>query len=86
MKMDSKTLYFKNSSPDKPVIEIPIARATYLQNHIFTNCDTFTPKVTKREIKKMFIDAVGKPTSFSISDSMYVVRDEGFLLKLTKKS
>ena len=83
--MDSRYLYFKNTSPDQPTIRIPLKRATFYQNHIYKNHHEFTPEVTKDEIEKMFETELGKDTSFTILDFTYITQDVGFLLKLTKK-
>ena len=83
--MDDKYLYFKNTSPNYPIIQIPKNRATFYQNHIYKNHHQFTPKVSKDEIAEMFKDALGKNTSFTILDFTYITQDVGFLLKLTKK-
>ena len=83
--MDAKYLYCKNSTPNEPIIKIPIHRTTFNQNHIYKNCHEFSPKVTKREIQELFRHAVGGPITFGILDSTYYIDDVGYLLKLTKK-
>jgi len=87
--MDGRFLNFKTStspSQHEPIIQIPKNRATFYQNHIVKNYESFTPKVDQNEIIHLFKTVVGKRTTFipGQNDPKYLPADEGYLLKLNK--